>query len=148
MQFLQIRTKMADDHFHIKVLTLTKTCSDLVGAWWNIWHWAEEPKVVLLNEYLKCLAFTLLFFFLLGWRNVTLSLKYYWLAIEFCSWWLVVLYICNEEITFWNILYRAIWIWINGILAHCDLLLLPDISTETARVAHFGGIFRRNIWFT
>jgi len=62
MQFLQIRTKMADDHFHIKVLTLTKTCSDLVGAWWNIWHWAEEPKVVLLKEYLKCLAFILLCF--------------------------------------------------------------------------------------
>ena len=69
MQFLQIRTKMADDHFHIKVLTLTKTCSDLVGAWWNIWHWAEEPKVVLLTEepkvvllkeYLKCLALILL----------------------------------------------------------------------------------------
>jgi len=69
MQFLQIRTKMPDDHFHIKVLTLTKTCSDLVGAWWNIWHWAEEPKVVLLTEepkvvllkeYLKCLALILL----------------------------------------------------------------------------------------
>jgi hypothetical protein len=20
--------------------------SDLVGAWWDIWHWAEEPKLV------------------------------------------------------------------------------------------------------
>jgi hypothetical protein len=35
IQFLQICVKISDDSFHIKVLTLTKKCSDLVGAWWN-----------------------------------------------------------------------------------------------------------------